>query len=123
MNVKNRKLKNYKYKLDWDMRYTAAFNKLYNKTYNTYVWFNDYDCSNKCYKVAVDYVEIKDGMYTAKLAEDVGKANAGDIVKVITLELDDKYYNSIHNGNYSTNTLPKLGVVKDCHLCFNFEIM
>ena len=62
-------------------------------------------------------------MYTAKLAEDVGKAKAGDIVKVILLELDDKYYNSIHDGNYATNTLPKLGVVKDMHLCFNFEIV
>jgi len=123
MNVRNRKLKNYKYKLDWDMRYTAAFNKLYNKTYDTYIWFNDYDCSKKCFKVAVDWVEIKDGMYTAKLAEDICKANAGDIVKVITLELDDKYYNSIHDGNYYTNTLPKIGVVKDCHLCYNMDII
>lgn len=123
MNIKNKKLKNYISKLDWEIRYTAAFNKLHKKTYNTYVWFNDYDCSKKCYKVAVDWVEIKDGMYTAKLAEDVGRAKSGDIVKVIILELDDKYYSSIHDGNYSTNTLPKIGAVKDCHLCFNFEVM
>jgi len=123
MNVKNKKLSNYKDKLKWDITYTAAFNKLYKKTYNTYIWFNDYDCNKKCFKVAVDYVEIKDGMYTAKLSEDVGKAKAGDIVKVITLELDDKYYNSIHDGNYSTNTLPKIGVVKDCHLCYNMDII
>ena len=123
MNVKKMKLKNYISKLDWDVRYTAAFERLYKKTYDTYVWFNDYDCSKKCYKVAVDWVEIANGEYTAKLAEDVGKAKAGDIVKVIILELDEKYYNSIHDGNYFTNTLPKIGVVKDMHCCFNFEIM
>ena len=123
MNVKNKKLKNYISKLDWEIRYTAAFNKLYKKTYNTYVWYNDYDCSKKCYKVAVDWVEIANGEYTTKLAEDVGRAKSGDIVKVIILELDDKYYSSIHDGNYSTNTLPKLSVVKDCHLCFNFEVV
>ena len=123
MNVKNKKLKNYISKLDWEIRYTAAFNKLYKKTYNTYVWYNDYDCSKKCYKVAVDWVEIANGEYTTKLAEDVGRAKSGDIVKVIILELDDKYYSSIHDGNYSTNTLPKIGAVKDCHLCFNFEVV
>ena len=123
MNVKNKKLKNYKDKLRWDITYEAAFNKLYKKTYNTYVWFNDYDCSKSCYKVKVDWVEIANGEYTAKVAESVGAAKSGDIVKVITLELDEKYYNLIHDGNYSTNTLPKLGVVKDMHCCFNFEIV
>ena len=116
-------MKNYISKLDWEIRYTAAFERLYKKTYDTYVWYNDYDCSKKCYKVAVDWVEIANGEYTAKLAESVGKAKAGDIVKVIILELDDKYYNFIHDGNYSTNTLPKIGVVKDCHLCFNWEFV
>ena len=50
MNVKKMKLKNYISKLDWDVRYTAAFERLYKKTYDTYVWFNDYDCSKKCFK-------------------------------------------------------------------------
>ena len=123
MNVKNKKLKNYKDKLRWDITYDAACNKLETTVDDTYIWFNDYDCSKSCYRVKVDWYVMKNGWYFSKLSENMGDAKAGDIIAVLAAEINLGYYNKIHTGNYSKYKLPKVNDFIAPHACFNYTLL
>ena len=123
MNIKNKKLSRYKDQLHWDITYSAACNNLETIVEDSYIWFNDYDCSKPCFKVKVDYWMMKNGWHIAKLAEDMGNAKSGDIVSMYAAEVTQGYYNRLHSGDITSNTLPKLGDFKEPHACFNFETL